>query len=145
MPSSAKQRESASASFASSAARYSATGLGTSRAMLFSFVQLHSQKFRRILVKLEVRTKKCVRRNMYAETLHAHIRRSRRRSGASSLGRKMEARDSVPSIWRQGDALFRSGAGDTQHHSENAGAATPQLGSGRNRCADGLSPSATEG
>jgi len=35
---------------------------------------------------------------MYAETLHAHIRRSRRRSGAPSLGRKMEARDSVPPI-----------------------------------------------
>jgi len=32
-----------------SAARYSATGSGTSRAMLFSLVQLHSQKFRRIL------------------------------------------------------------------------------------------------
>src|SRR5438128_5665561 len=51
---------------------------------------------------------------MYAETLHAHIRRSRRRSGAPSLGRKMEARDSVPPIRRQGDALFRSGTGDTQ-------------------------------
>jgi len=82
---------------------------------------------------------------MYAETLHAHIRRRRRRSSAPSLGRKMEARDSVPSIRRQGDALFRSGTGDTQHHSENAGAATSQLGSGRNRCADGLSPGAAEG
>src|SRR5882762_11152470 len=63
---------------------------------------------------------------MYAETLHAHIRR-RRRSGAPSLGRKMEARDSVPPIRRQHDALFRSGTGDTHYHSENAGAATRSL------------------
>src|SRR6267142_2807398 len=145
VPSSVKQRESASASFASSAARYSAIGSGTSRAMLFSSVQLHNQKFRSILAKWEVRTKKCVRRNMYAETLHAHIRRRRRRSSAPSFGRKMEARDSVPSIRRQGDALLRSGTGDTQHHSENAGAATPRVGGGRNRCADCLSPGATEG
>jgi hypothetical protein len=82
---------------------------------------------------------------MYAETLHAHIRRSRRRSGAPSLGRKMEARDSVPPIRRQRDALFRSGTGDTRYHSENAGAATSQLGSGRNRCADGVRPGAAEG
>jgi hypothetical protein len=66
---------------------------------------------------------------MYAETLHAHVRRRRRRSSASPFGRKMETRDSVSSIRRQSDALFRSGAGYTQHHSENAGAATPQLGS----------------
>src|SRR5882724_7488305 len=45
--------------------------------------------------------------------------------------RKMEAGDSVPSIRRQGDALFRSGTGDTQHHSENAGTATPRVGNGR--------------
>src|SRR5260221_2399220 len=83
--------------------------------------------------------------NIDAETLYAHIRCGRRRSSAPSLGRKMEARDSVPSIRRQGDALFRSGTGDTQHHSENAGAAAPQLGSGRNRCTDGLSPGAAEG
>ena len=44
-----------------------------------------------------------------------------------------------------GGTLFRSGTGDIQHHSENARAATPQLDSGRDRCADGLSPSATEG
>src|SRR5882762_5946001 len=113
--------------------------------MVFSSVQLHNQKFRSTLAKWEVRTKKCVRRNMYAETLHAHIRRRRRRSSAPSLGRKMEARDSVPSIRRQGDALFRSGTRDTQHHSENAGAATSQLGGGRNRCANGLSPGAAEG
>ena len=41
--------------------------------------------------------------------------------------------------------FFRSGAGHTQHHSENAGAATSRLGSGRNRCADGLRPGAAEG
>jgi DNA-binding HxlR family transcriptional regulator len=35
--------------------------------MLFSSVQLHNQKFRSILAKWEVRTKKCVRRNMHAE------------------------------------------------------------------------------
>jgi hypothetical protein len=31
------------------------------------------------------------------------------------------------------------------NHSENAGAATSQLGSGRNRCADGVRPGAAEG
>src|SRR5438045_7224612 len=113
--------------------------------MLFSSVQLHSQKFRRILAKEEVRTKKCVRRNMHAETLHAHIRCGRRRSSAPSLGRKMEARDSVPSIRREGDALLRPGTSDTQHHSKNAGAAAPPLGSGRNRYAEGLSSGAAQG
>jgi hypothetical protein len=34
---------------------------------------------------------------------------------------------------------------DTQHHSENAGAATPQFGSGGDRGAHGLSPGAAEG
>ena len=82
---------------------------------------------------------------MHAETLHAHIRRGRRRSSVPSLGRTMEARDSVPSIRRQGDALLRPGMSDTQHHSENAGAAAPQLGSGWNSFAYGLSPGATEG
>src|SRR5579862_7921108 len=108
-------------------------------------VQLLKQKFRSILVKWEVRTKKCVRRNMYAEALHAHVRRCRRRSSAPAFGRKMEAGDSVPSVRRQGDALLRPGTGDSQHHSENAGAATPRVGSGRNRCADGVSPGAAEG
>src|SRR5882672_12631804 len=140
-----KQRESASASFVRSAARYAATGSGTLRAIVFSSVQLHSRKFRIVVIKWEVRTKKCVRRNRYAETLYAHIRRVRRGGGAPSLGRKMEARDSVPSIRRQGDALLRPGTSDTQHHSENAGAAAPQLGSGRNRCAYGLSSGAAEG
>src|SRR5229473_3045987 len=145
MPSSAKQRESASASFASSAARYAATGSGTSRAIVFSFVQLHSLEFHITLIKWEVRTKKCVRRVIDAETLYAHIRCGRRRSSAPSIRGTMEARDSVPSIRRQGHAFLRSGTGNTQHHSENAGAATPRVGSGRNRCADGLSPGATEG
>ena len=57
----------------------------------------------------------------------------------------METRDPVPSIRRQGDALLRPGTRDTQHHSENAGAATPQFGSGGNRGAYGLSPGAAEG
>src|SRR5229473_128758 len=52
----------------------------------------------------------------------------RRRSSAPSLGRKMEARDSVPSIRRQGDALLRPRTSDTQYHSKNAGAAAPPLG-----------------
>src|SRR6267154_6032299 len=82
---------------------------------------------------------------MYAEALHAHIRCGRRRSSAPSLGRKMEARDSVPSIRREGDALLRPGTSDTQHHSKNAGAAAPPLGSGRNRCAEGLSSGTAQG
>ena len=45
----------------------------------------------------------------------------------------------------KGDALLRPGTRDTQHHSENAGAATSQLGSGRNRCAYGVSSGAAEG
>ena len=57
----------------------------------------------------------------------------------------MEARDFVPSIRRQGDALLRPGTSDTQHHSENAGAATPQLGNGRNHCTYGLSTGTAEG
>src|SRR5437879_8664056 len=83
--------------------------------------------------------------NIDAETLYAHISCGRRRSSAPSLGRKMEARDSVPSIRGQGDALLRPGTSDTQHHSENAGAAAPQLSSGRNRRAYGLPSGAAAG
>src|SRR6266478_561439 len=39
--------------------------------------------------------------------------------------------NTLPAGRPQGNALLRSGTGDTQHHSENAGAATPRVGSGR--------------
>jgi len=72
-----------------------------------------------------------------------HIPCGRRRSSAPSLGRKMEARDSVPSI-RSKVMRFSTWNELYPHHSENAGQQLPQLGSGWNRCAEGLSSGAAK-
>jgi hypothetical protein len=68
------------------------------RTLISHYRVIEKLESRSILAKWEVHTKKCVRRNMYAETLHTHIRRRRRRSSTPSLGRKMEARHTVPSF-----------------------------------------------